>query len=305
MERQWVRPHAFLSARPGRAGSEDLAVRRVVLPHLPSRRPRAARRADFVSGDGLTGTALDASSNSVFFLAYDAFGNPLNYDPATTFDSHLYSGEQTDSTGLQWLRSRYYDPRTGHFLSFDAYWGNIQDPQSLHKYVYCYGDGVNHTDPTGQFIDLLLGAADGRSFRRKERRPLFPRSATPLACKKLVSVYETVVGSYAEIGFKAAAFLVRSGPVVQKVTTISGLVFVASSIQLVCEEAGFVPRTGYTEFVFALHDTFKHRNDSVGNVEHASRHHRATARQREWEPVVRIAGGGNHDGKISPLSRCF
>ena len=153
MEREWVHPHAFLSDRAGRAGGGDLAIRRVVLPQLPPRRPRQHPH-DFVSGYGLTNAALDAASNSVFFLAYDAFGNPLNYDPATTFDDHLYSGEQTDSTGLQYLRSRYYDPATGRMLSDDDYRGNPQDPQSLHKYLYCWANPVNGVDPTGMFIDL-------------------------------------------------------------------------------------------------------------------------------------------------------
>ena len=33
-----------------------------------------------------------------------------------TLTRFLYSGEQTDTTGLQYLRARPYNPRTGRFL---------------------------------------------------------------------------------------------------------------------------------------------------------------------------------------------
>jgi hypothetical protein len=35
-------------------------------------------------------------------------------------------------------------------MTMDTYEGNYQDPQSLHKYLYCRADPVNGTDPTGQ-----------------------------------------------------------------------------------------------------------------------------------------------------------
>jgi RHS repeat-associated protein len=61
----------------------------------------------------------------------------------------LYSGEQTDSTGLQYLRARYYNPNTGRFNRLDPFFGDLNDPQSLHKYLYSRGDPILLFDPTG------------------------------------------------------------------------------------------------------------------------------------------------------------
>jgi RHS repeat-associated protein len=63
----------------------------------------------------------------------------------------LYSGEQTDkSTGLQYLRARYYDPRIGRFNRLDPFAGNSSDPLSLHKYLYVHGDPIAGIDPSGR-----------------------------------------------------------------------------------------------------------------------------------------------------------
>jgi RHS repeat-associated protein len=72
----------------------------------------------------------------------------------------LYSGEQFDSKiGQQYLRARYYDPATGRFNRLDPFFGDINDPQSLHKYLYTHADPINGIDPTGWFLfgDSLFG----------------------------------------------------------------------------------------------------------------------------------------------------
>lgn len=47
--------------------------------------------------------------------SYDAYGLALGFEPSTALTSLLFSGEQTDATGLQDLRARYYDARPGRF----------------------------------------------------------------------------------------------------------------------------------------------------------------------------------------------
>jgi RHS repeat-associated protein len=97
--------------------------------------------------------------------AYDAYGNMLagaglTVGPTSALTSLLYSGEKTDPTGLQYLRSRYYDSTTGRFTSFDSFAGKIQDPLSLHKYLYTQADAVMGIDPSGMDGDLgsLMGS---------------------------------------------------------------------------------------------------------------------------------------------------
>tara|TARA_E500000305_G_scaffold36763_3_gene28012 strand:+ start:86 stop:17857 length:17772 start_codon:yes stop_codon:yes gene_type:complete len=83
---------------------------------------------------------------------FDAYGNLLNMEASQAATSFLYNGEQFDpKIGQQYLRARYYDPATGRFSSLDDFAGNLNDPQSLHKYLYAHADPVNYFDPTGHF----------------------------------------------------------------------------------------------------------------------------------------------------------
>ena len=121
-------------------------------------------------GHGSTRALVDATGQilTAQIFRYDAFGVPLAHyasgvalPPATPLTSLLYSGEQTDPTGLQYLRARYYDPRSGRFTTIDPYRGNLHDPQTLHKYLYCHADPVNGIDPSGMFFGMLGGMAIG------------------------------------------------------------------------------------------------------------------------------------------------
>lgn len=110
-------------------------------------------------GHGSTRALLDAAAAVVERYAYDAFGETLGgagltlaKDAATTW---LFAGDgQFDpSNGLVNHIARW---RQGHrFLSTDPFDGSIQDPLSLHKYVYANGDTVNGIDPSGEYFSLL------------------------------------------------------------------------------------------------------------------------------------------------------
>ena len=80
---------------------------------------------------------------------YDAYGILLK-KTGTTENDYLYTGEQyNESTGLYYLRARYMSPETGTFISMDSYAGSLDNPVSLHKYLYAYANPVMYTDPTG------------------------------------------------------------------------------------------------------------------------------------------------------------
>lgn len=90
-------------------------------------------------------------------------GNPAPGDVATNL---LYTGEQWDSHAQQYhLRARYYNPLTGRFNRTDPYQGNHQDPQTLHKYLYCHANPINATDPTGKFMGSIGDLINGISIR--------------------------------------------------------------------------------------------------------------------------------------------
>ena len=93
---------------------------------------------------------LTTSSGSITdTYAYDSYGN-LIASTGTTPNAYRYSGECFDSDlGLYYLRARYLNVATGRFWTRDAVAGRIDDPQTLHRYLYCGGDPINRADPSG------------------------------------------------------------------------------------------------------------------------------------------------------------
>ena len=58
-------------------------------------------------------------------------------------------GVMTDSNGLYYMRTRYYNPEIRRFINQDVVTGSIKNSQSLNRYAYCQGNPVNYLDPFG------------------------------------------------------------------------------------------------------------------------------------------------------------
>lgn len=90
--------------------------------------------------------------------AYDSFGIPLL--PPLPAEEYLYIGGwayyRDSETGLMLLRSRYYDPQSGRFLSRDS----VGYAGGLNLYSYVGGNPANVVDPPGLF-GLGAGASVG------------------------------------------------------------------------------------------------------------------------------------------------
>jgi RHS repeat-associated protein len=118
--------------------------------------PQPSTNYFIYDGHGSTRMLTDSGGNFVNSFAYDAYGNLIasNSIPQT---SYLYTCQQWDTDlGSYYLRARTYNPGTGRFPTTDSYAGNNEDPLSLHKYLYCHGNPINGTDPSGHdFIDVL------------------------------------------------------------------------------------------------------------------------------------------------------
>jgi len=68
-------------------------------------------------GLGSTTELADGDGTVTGAYAYDVFGPVRAHTGASTEWS--YTGEQNDSSGLEYLRARYYDPAVGRFLTQD------------------------------------------------------------------------------------------------------------------------------------------------------------------------------------------
>jgi len=80
---------------------------------------------------------------------YDPYGGRLA-SQGTSGTTYGFTGEQEDgTTGLVYLRARYYNPDLHLFLSKDPWSGTPLYPQTMHGWTYVENNPVNRVDPTG------------------------------------------------------------------------------------------------------------------------------------------------------------
>ena len=137
---------------------------------------------------------IDSNGNVVVEYKYDAWGNHAvlywnkvndkeqysDVDEAA-FDEN-YAENKTlaelnpfryrgyyydDETGLYYLKSRYYDPEAGRFITIDdiAVLDATRDyPNGLNLYAYCFNDPVNTSDEEGNMPNWLKWLLGGLAF---------------------------------------------------------------------------------------------------------------------------------------------
>ena len=91
---------------------------------------------------------VDASGDVENGYTYDVYGEPtVTGSLGNEFD---FAGQQTDpSTGLQYLRARYYDPVSGTFLSREPL--AVSPAWSGNSTAYASGSPCTASDPTGLY----------------------------------------------------------------------------------------------------------------------------------------------------------
>ncbi len=92
--------------------------------------------------------------------SYDVFGTVRSHSGQQSVFG--FTGQQTDSTGLSFLRARYYDPTVGRFLSPDSVQPNAPGTQGYELYSYVANSPVNASDPSGKYLfeDAIVWITD-------------------------------------------------------------------------------------------------------------------------------------------------
>lgn len=117
---------------------------------------------------GSVRSLTDGSGKRVATRGYDAWGIPTEgtadatdhdrdgrTDLAALFG---FTGERQDaSTGLVYLRARWYEPAAGRFLTRDPFMGSTTDPRSLSPYGYAQNNPTSNVDPSGFSASSLFG----------------------------------------------------------------------------------------------------------------------------------------------------
>ncbi len=79
----------------------------------------------------------------------DAFGVPRGAPPSQP-GIGFGGGYRDPASGLVFMRSRWYQPEVGRFVQPDRAAPRIEDPRTLNRYAFAFGDPVNLLDPSGQ-----------------------------------------------------------------------------------------------------------------------------------------------------------
>lgn len=132
-----------------------------------------------LNGHGDVIGLTDSQGNQLNTYTYDIWGNPET-EEETVPNIFRYSGEYWDNTtDLQYLRARWYDPNAGRFVSKDPYQGSIANPLSLNRYSYVENNPLIYVDPSGHFkfkpkdvqelTNLLNEAREKSEFSKKNK----------------------------------------------------------------------------------------------------------------------------------------
>jgi RHS repeat-associated protein len=102
----------------------------------------------------------DAAGKVVWKAAYDSFGE-AQVDPSSTVTNNFrFPGQYYDEeSGLHYNWHRYYDPRTGRYVTSDPLGFESRD---LNLYDYVWSDPINWLDISG--LDATSWFGDGRAL---------------------------------------------------------------------------------------------------------------------------------------------
>ena len=116
---------------------------------------------------------VDKNSTNVIRYEYDAWGNISNTTgniilgngkPLQEENPFRYVGYQYDNnTGYYFLNARYYDSKTGRFMSLDPYKEHKEDPISQNLYVYCGNNPIKYYDPSGNMYLAKNSSANDKN----------------------------------------------------------------------------------------------------------------------------------------------
>ncbi len=113
--------------------------------------------------------AVDNNGRWLGEAEFSPFGIPLKRISGIRFG---YAGEEQDEDGKVYLRSRYYLPQVGRFISLDAAPLRLDDSIKQNRYAYAGNSPVNYRDADGAYPDNNSNDL-WRNFNRMVQYPIY------------------------------------------------------------------------------------------------------------------------------------
>ena len=103
-------------------------------------------------GDSLNSVRQMTDEDGVVTLTkqYEPYGEVLS-STGSGESMYGFDGEQTDTTGLVYMRARYYSSGQGRFISRDMWEGDSKVPMSYNLWVFGYANPIIYSDPSGLY----------------------------------------------------------------------------------------------------------------------------------------------------------
>jgi RHS repeat-associated protein len=112
--------------------------------------------------------------------AYDPYGKKRSGGEPDT-DRGWLGQVEDDTTALNYLNARYYDPNLATFISPDPLY-DLAHPKSLNPYAYAWNNPVDNTDPSGKIIQECttkeVGCGDRGDHKGTQPKPSRRKSKT-------------------------------------------------------------------------------------------------------------------------------
>ena len=118
--------------------------------------------SEYFLGDALGSVRQLTDANGVVSLDrnYDPFGE-VEASVGSGSSMFGFTGEQQDSTGMVFLRARYYGPYLNQFIQPDTIVPDPRIPADWNKYTYTRDNPINYVDPSGRITVTEATPADG------------------------------------------------------------------------------------------------------------------------------------------------
>ena len=85
-----------------------------------------------------------------------------NASPSALYFDRGYTGhEHLEKFDLINMNGRMYDPTLCRMLSVDNYNNNVSSTIGMNRYAYALNNPLKYTDPSGQWVHIVIGAAVG------------------------------------------------------------------------------------------------------------------------------------------------
>ncbi len=83
--------------------------------------------------------------------SYEPYGEVLSSEGEGA-SIYGFTAEQTDASGLVYLRARYYDGEDGMFLTRDTWGGDYEQPITFNTWLYANNNPNKYNDPSGHCV---------------------------------------------------------------------------------------------------------------------------------------------------------